>query len=930
MALDLLKIAAKAAPAATASGLPPQILRFSLEYRAVPLIATERRRLETLLGGDGFSLRHLPSQEDPDILLLEFPMIERQQSASFLFQTAQELVAALDLVSCTPDVDPGWIENDELGRDAPESVGGAMRLLCESQAVPNADLRWAVQLIQASAAWAAFNCTGEGILVGQPDTGVSDHRELDGSIDLGRGIDLVAGGGPPVDPLSDRVLTNPGHGTATASCVASRQTGAIAGAAPGATVVPIRCVEHVVLRGGAAVAAAIDHARKVGCHVVTMSLGGPIEFPELRRAIKRAVDDGMIVLAAAGNCVRFVVYPAWDTNVIAIAGVDQHGRRWKGSSHGDKIDVAAPGEHVYVARRTTPSDAVKSVVRPGQGTSFAVALTAGCAALWLSHHKVALVKAKAAAHGTSVQEIFRAALRQTAQKLDGWPDSMGAGLVDAKALLGLDLDSIALQARPASAHPARPELGSDFNWSQFAAETGFLVLDREQRNDPSRAAALESVVTPRPSTALNAGLEAAGKTPTDIFPAPSVVSPLTPEITPVKALRVIARGAPVSGRLVEGAIPISDAAARSFLEGGGGGEVRAHVERVLAATPPPGDPAAVAATRQLQTSIDGLIETLAKGADVRSLGLQSRIALEALIRMTGRPALRTSDGMVDRNDPELGEWADDLITARTDLKKVIDSVGRIDIRVGGTDFHVGTGTVVAPGVVMTNRHVLDAIAEPVPIAGGKTRFLLTGDISIAFDDLAQAPERRFEITDVIGAGRDRIGQHADIRKLDMAFLEMDTLNDAGCAPPPPVTVRDVPTNGALRLVVVGYPAKPNSAAATDPDSGQVSLEMWDRLGALYQRRYGQKYVSPGEIILPPGKLPDDARAWAFSHDATTLNGNSGSAIIDLESLLVCGLHFGGAPLRQNLAHSLGGVERAAAGFIDPAVFARLTWKGSHG
>lgn len=924
MALELLKIAAKLRPASTAAGLEDHILRFSLEYPAVPALATERQRLETLFGGDGFSLRHLPSQEDPDILLLEFPFIERQQSAAFLLQTAQELVDALGLRSCTPDVDPGWIEDDELGRDAPESVGGAMRLLCESQAVPNNDPMWAVQMILAPAAWATFNCTGEGILVGQPDTGVSDHRELDDSLDIARGIDIVTGNGPPVDPLSGRFLTNPGHGTATASCVASRQAGLIAGAAPGAKVVPIRCVEHVVLRSGAAVAAAIDHARKSGCHVVTMSLGGPIEFPELRRAIKRAVDSGMIVLAAAGNCVRIVVYPAWDSNVIAIAGVDQHGRRWKGSSHGQKIDVAAPGEHVYVARRTTPSDAVKSVVLPGQGTSFAVALTAGCAALWLSRHGMATVKAKAAAQGASVQEMFRAALRQSAQKLPEWPGSMGAGLVNAKDLLALNLDTIAIQALPASAHPAHSVLGENFNWPRFAAEAGFVALDRVQRGDPLRTAALESVVAPRPSAALRAAIREANKKPLELFAAPSVVSPLTPEITPVKALRIITAGVPIPSRLVEGVQPISDKAARSFLEGSGGNDVRAHVERVLTNGPSSEGPAGET-RRQLHVSIEGLIGDLAKGAAVRSLGPQSRIALEALIRMTGRPALRTADGIVDKDDPELGEWASDLLPWRNKLKPLIDSVGRIDIEIDSELIHVGTGTVVAPGIVMTNRHVLDAIAEPVPMTGGKTRFLLTGPITIAFDDTAQDLKHRFKVIGVVTAGRNRIGQHADIRKLDMAFLEVETVNAARSKVPPPVPMRDLPANGMLRMIVVGYPAKPNSAAATDPNTGQISLEMWDRLGAIYQNSYGQKYVSPGEIVLAPGKLPDDSHAWAFSHDATTLNGNSGSVIIDLATHRVCGLHFGGAPLRQNLAHGIKAVERAAAGVIDPAVFTQMNW-----
>jgi subtilisin family serine protease len=54
------------------------------------------------------------------------------------------------------------------------------------------------------------------------------------------------------------------------------------------------------------VAEAVEHARRNGANVVTMSLGGAWSS-SLRAAIRRAIADGVIVLAAAGNCVIFVV-----------------------------------------------------------------------------------------------------------------------------------------------------------------------------------------------------------------------------------------------------------------------------------------------------------------------------------------------------------------------------------------------------------------------------------------------------------------------------------------------------------------------------------------------------------------------------------------------------------------------------------------------
>jgi major intracellular serine protease len=50
-----------------------------------------------------------------------------------------------------------------------------------------------------------------------------------------------------------------------------------------------------------AIVLAIDQARLDGCDVINMSLGGPVPFPPIRAAIKRAYDAGMIIVCAAGN-----------------------------------------------------------------------------------------------------------------------------------------------------------------------------------------------------------------------------------------------------------------------------------------------------------------------------------------------------------------------------------------------------------------------------------------------------------------------------------------------------------------------------------------------------------------------------------------------------------------------------------------------------
>ena len=800
MTLELFIAAAAQSINKAQPGIEPGLLRFSLEYPSAINLEAERARLVALFGGNGFVLKPMPGNADPAFAILEFPGLQRQQSATFLFDQAGQLADALGLVSATPDVDPGWINGDELGRDMPESIGGVVRRFCESQANPPTDLHWSVKAVRACIAWQRFGTTGEDIIIGQPDTGVADHREIENGVEMALGTNIMTGGGPPIDPLLAK-HGNSGHGTATSSCAISRASSKMIGTAPGAVLVPIRCVDSVVLGSGAAVAAAIDHARLVGCHIVTMSLGGPIEFPDLRGAIERAVKADMIVMAAAGNCVSFVVYPAWDPNVIAVAGVDQLCQRWKGSSQGAAVDIAAPAEHVYIARRSSPDEANQELVHPGQGTSFSVATLAGCAALWLSHHGVVAVKAAAFAQGTTVQGLFRSVLRTTAKRPADWPTGMGAGIVDAVALLEFPLANVVIEAPGTTGHPVWPELGELFDWQRWqrhGAEAGFLAFDRFQRGDPARAAALESPVSPKPSEGLRAAMKAVGKSSDEVFGAPSIVgSPLTPEMSPALALRIIAGNGPGPGRTVESSGGLSEAAARGYLKGEGKKVLVDHMEATLGSlkAEDDADPRIGEFRKSLIEAMPKTLNTLAAGARPKDLSPNDRFGLEALVRMTGRPSLRVKDGKVDPQDPQLGDWAQDLLVARAQLKPLTDAVGRIDFAGEEGQIHIGTGTIVADGVIMTNRHVLDAVAEPLPEPAGNQHFVLTGAISIVFDEAASGDVRRFELTAVLAAGPDRIGQHADIAKLDMAFFQMKTSNAAGTLPPAPVPVGAMPDVG---------------------------------------------------------------------------------------------------------------------------------------
>jgi hypothetical protein len=305
------------------------------------------------------------------------------------------------------------------------------------------DPAWALDAMRVRTAWASSGSRGAGIVVAQPDTGITGHPELAGALDLARGRDLVDDDADPTDPLTKRWwwMDNPSHGTATASVVASRELQSVTGSAPQATLVPLRSNRSVVLVLDGNVARAVERARATGCHVITMSLGGVGFSPALRTAIDAAIADGIIVLAAAGNYVGLVVTPASYHEVIAVAASTIEDAPWSGSSHGSAVDVTAPGQSVHIARASKEQGGNRYYTDRSHGTSFAVALTAGVAALWLARHGRDTLIAR---YGKgNLQAVFVDLVRRTARRPAGWPTGdYGAGIVNADALLAAPLPAV--------------------------------------------------------------------------------------------------------------------------------------------------------------------------------------------------------------------------------------------------------------------------------------------------------------------------------------------------------------------------------------------------------------------------------------------------------------------------------------------------------
>ena len=420
------------------SELPVELTHFVVQTRDVsdPVVLAEQVQARYGLQATVERLFvDIDPEEDPDGMARMFRVaVPRERlSSENLWDSAYALEEELDLAEAEPDLEPMHDEALETGQ------------LCFVEDEAPIDKEWSVKSVSAVEAWTltppgAGKRFGEGISVCHPDTGWSEHVELDSSrLDLTRAKNLLADGPADArDPLDySGGMLNPGHGTGTGTVIVSEhEQGEIKGMAPLATLVPIRTAKSVIQVFDSDLARAVNHAVDAGCDVISMSLGGRAFFG-LKAAINRAVRNDVIVAAAAGNCVRFVVAPAAYNECLAIAGTNIENKPWIGSSRGEAVDISAPGEHVWTAKRREASAPIDELT-PGQGTSFAVANVAGAAALWLAFRDLA--DPPPGTLGAPMQEVFREVLRRTALTPVDWnPDRYGTGILNVKALLEADL-----------------------------------------------------------------------------------------------------------------------------------------------------------------------------------------------------------------------------------------------------------------------------------------------------------------------------------------------------------------------------------------------------------------------------------------------------------------------------------------------------------
>jgi Subtilase family len=320
------------------------------------------------------------------------------------------------------------------GESTPGAGGPGVRSRRGGRGRPAVD--WAARALRLEEAEALEPTLGAGVVIAQPDTGVTGHPAL-ARVDRSRDGDLIDHDDDATDPLERRPwwpLATPGHGTSTASVILGPGPGAPLGAAPGATLVPIRAVSSVVQVLDGDVAVAIDYARRLGADVITMSLGGEGFFPALRESIAAAVEEGIIVMAAGGNQAWWVLAPARFPECLAVAVTGPTDGAWSGTSDGPQIDWAAPGEAVWVAVTRTAQGREIYDEEPHNGSSFAVAHSAAVAARWIARHGRDELRRRYP--GGGVQWAFLSLVHATARRPANWnSEQHGAGIIQAEDLL---------------------------------------------------------------------------------------------------------------------------------------------------------------------------------------------------------------------------------------------------------------------------------------------------------------------------------------------------------------------------------------------------------------------------------------------------------------------------------------------------------------
>ena len=233
--------------------------------------------------------------------------------------------------------------------------------------------QWWLPHVGAETIWSRVSEQKRSVTVAVIDSGIDTQH-----VDLER---RILEGGQNFYNENRNVRDETGHGTKVSGIIAAEYDNGegISGMVGpfDVKILPLKVFGAGQTTKTSYIVAAINYAVKMESDVINLSLGGPIQSDIEERAIQRAIQAGITVVAAAGNKAEEdnrPFYPASYKDVISVGSVDEKNQHVKSSNYNESLTLVAPGTSIV----TTINGGAYGA---GEGTSFSSPIVAGAVAI---------------------------------------------------------------------------------------------------------------------------------------------------------------------------------------------------------------------------------------------------------------------------------------------------------------------------------------------------------------------------------------------------------------------------------------------------------------------------------------------------------------------------------------------------------------------